>query len=148
MVECIKMKVTNSKEGGGSGGLPKPRSSPSCVYHGGKMWVFGGLSGKTRMNDLHSLAVPDSLAACRDKTHEWEKHPTLGLPPKVRYGHSASVRGSTMFVFGGQSGKSIMSDMFSIDLNSPQKTWIEIKVWHTVCVCVYRTVLCVPLHTV
>lgn len=77
---------------------PEKRHSHSAITGPGNsadwMLIFGGTTG-THQNDVHQLHFA---------TLQWKKIDAKGDIPSARYGHSACVYGSEMFVFGGHDG--------------------------------------------
>lgn len=85
-----------------SGDLPGPSSTHSVCVHKSKMYIFGGYDGKSRRSQLHAFSIvsktPDSIESA------WEQVMTLGRGPAPRYTHSSASIGSTMLIYGGNSG--------------------------------------------
>lgn len=79
-------------------GTPPPaRSGHSAVMASELLYVFGGNAGWMHhtFNDVHVL---DTTSAT------WYRPSYTGTPPTARTGHSASLVGRWMFVFGGAPG--------------------------------------------
>ncbi|KAL8275355.1 hypothetical protein Esti_000677 [Eimeria stiedai] len=58
------------------------------------------------------------------ETWSWKQHTFTGTPPAPRQGHSAVIKGDTMFVFGGWSNDGNYNDLFAYDLQT--RDWCEI----------------------
>lgn len=92
---------------------PSPRSGHSCVLHGSEMLVFGGGEGWGGhcFNDLHSGHVD-----VKSGSIVWVRPSSTGTPPPPRSGHSASLVGERMFVFGGGDARRALNDLHVLDL--------------------------------
>lgn len=65
--------------------------------------VFGGKTAEgVELNDLYALDVVEK---------EWRVVETHGSPPPPRYGHTATLAGSMMIVFGGRSRNGFLNDV-------------------------------------
>jgi hypothetical protein len=51
-------------------------------------------------------------------TKQWYKPPIQGNPNVGRFAHSATVIGSKMYIFGGQSDGYFLNDLIAFDLQS------------------------------
>ncbi|KAL8448488.1 hypothetical protein Emed_003749 [Eimeria media] len=81
--------------------------------------IFGGCGGvKYERNALADVWSLDC------ETWTWEQHMFTGTPPAPRQGHSAAIKGDTMFVFGGWSNDGNFNDLFAYDLQT--RDWCEI----------------------
>ena len=68
------------------------------------------------LNDVHVLDV---------ETSTWHDVRCAGEPPPPRYGHTATLVGRRMFVFGGRGENNVvMKDMYLLDLDE----WCWVKV--------------------
>lgn len=85
-----------------SGDLPGPSSTHSVCIHKGKMYIFGGYDGKSRRSQLHALSIVSKTSDSIESA--WEQVMTLGRGPVPRYTHSSASIGSTMLIYGGNSG--------------------------------------------
>jgi len=100
------------------GTSPKPRHGHSLIVLGGKVVIFGGMSGHTFYNDLAFYDLD---------THEWtaQKSTKSGWPSS-RAGHGAVViDDQKMVVFGGMSGQGALDDLWVLD--SRDWKWRELK---------------------
>lgn len=100
-----------------TGDVQCPRAFHTAVFHGGKMYVFGGCNGRGRFNKLFSIA-PDGVCAVI---------PTAQTQPSTRYCHSAVMFDHRMYVFagkcGGRNSNKRLSDLFVFDFQS--ELWSE-----------------------
>ena len=112
-----------------TGTAPGARSAPATVVHeaasadGGEasMFVFGGYDGGRSLNVLFRLNLT---------TSEWARVRVTGTPPSPRGGHTAVVHGSTMYTFGGKSGRSPFHDLHSFSFD--RLCWEPIQTGRTV----------------
>jgi len=88
-----------------------------CRYHASvlyknEVYLFGGQQGsQVFLNDLWVLNA---------ETQTW-KELTLPNGPGPRCGHSASIVGNKMYVFGGVANKVTNKEMWILDLGNPSK---------------------------
>ena len=91
----------------------------TAVSYARSMFVFGGKNGR-------ELCSEDLLELHFD-TLEWSVVSTIGLGPTRRYGHTATVVGSSMFVFGGrESGRRFPTDLYEYKFES--RTWRKVEI--------------------
>lgn len=114
LYNCVWMLSTSTwawRNVAPAGTPPSPRSGHTAVMYGSHMVVFGGGSGWNgeTFNDLHMLDVPGNV---------WYRPAHVGTPPSPRSGHSASLIGSKLFVFGGGDRKRSYNDLHILDLDS------------------------------
>ncbi|CAM9246405.1 unnamed protein product [Ectocarpus sp. 6 AP-2014] len=135
--------------------LPSPRSGHTMVVIGGKVYMFGGISakplcssatvGSTALGDTAGGAnTEDCMGGDSFSAELWEFNPSTsvwtevlvnvdGDAPPARDGHTASVVGSKMVVFGGRgngsdsdaqagrgSNTALLEDEWAIDLDLSQ----------------------------
>ncbi|CAJ0758109.1 13112_t:CDS:10 [Entrophospora sp. SA101] len=102
-----------------SGEIPSPRIGHVHVNFRNYMIVFGGLTeNQDKLDD--SLYVLDTI------NKNWRKVSIMGQPPYGRYGHTVTVVGSKMYVFGGSYEGYYLNDLIALDLasiNSPGPSW-------------------------
>jgi len=48
----------------------------------------------------------------------WSKSPSTGDIPSKRQGHSATLYGSTLWVFGGSNSMGYLNDLYSLNLET------------------------------
>eukprot|EP00276_Gloeochaete_wittrockiana_P007799 CAMPEP_0184658846 /NCGR_PEP_ID=MMETSP0308-20130426/27138_1 /TAXON_ID=38269 /ORGANISM="Gloeochaete witrockiana, Strain SAG 46.84" /LENGTH=313 /DNA_ID=CAMNT_0027098167 /DNA_START=44 /DNA_END=982 /DNA_ORIENTATION=- len=107
-----------------SGTLPAERWGHSAVVAGNKLLLFGGyastrVEGNTFFKDFHILDL-DLM--------EWFQPVITGTAPTERWGNSATLLGSTVWVFGGYSRSSVgvgrcFNDAYTLCLNT--MTWSQ-----------------------
>ena len=96
-----------------SGKVPSGRGGASAVYADGKIVTFGGhyFEGNDKFKYLDETWLLDVEKLA------WFKMKCSGLIPGPRYGHSAHIFGSRMFIFGGKGPDGIAyKDVFFLDL--------------------------------
>jgi len=92
---------------------PPPRYSHTAVMWTDKMVIFGGERSAHSFGDVWFFHFEDSM---------WEYiAPQGSLAPSPRFDHTAVVSGDKMYIYGGRSGKTILSDMWAFDLYA--RTW-------------------------
>jgi N-acetylneuraminic acid mutarotase len=96
------------------GGLvPAPREGHAAVEVGNKIFFFGGcVQGIRCFSDVHIFDT-DSLS--------WSQEPFTGDAPEPRGGHSATLVGTDVFVFGGANSETTFGDVYKLDL--VQRHW-------------------------
>ena len=71
----------------------------------------------TSFNDiLNDLLIYDP------KEKSWTEYKIAKAIPKPRNSHSAVIIDSSLLIFGGWSGESVLNDMYAINLNGNEKT--------------------------
>jgi N-acetylneuraminic acid mutarotase len=83
---------------------------------GEQLIVFGGC--------YLDLKCFDDLYFFNLRTREWSLPKTIGEAPSARSGHSATLFGTFLYVFGGASAKGLHNDVFVLDLES--RSWSEL----------------------
>lgn len=102
---------------------PTPRFRHTAVLFNESMYIFGGSdslpvnSSHSNMNDLYILRMSNK------DLYQWQKLETYGKIPPGRRGHTASVKGEKMFIFGGYFPW--LNDMHELDLVS--LTWKRVN---------------------
>lgn len=96
------------------GGLePSAREGHAAVEVGNKIYVFGGcVQGIRCFNDVHIFDT-DTLT--------WSQEPFTGDAPEPRGGHSATLVGTDVFIFGGANSDTTYGDAYKLDL--VQRHW-------------------------
>jgi N-acetylneuraminic acid mutarotase len=102
---------------------PPGRGGSTGVFANGKLVVFGGhfFSGDDKFEYLNEtwLLDVDNLV--------WHQVSCSGELPGPRYGHTAHVLGSRMFVFGGKGpGDTVYKDVYFLDLI--EWVWVPVNV--------------------
>ncbi|CAH2036969.1 unnamed protein product [Thlaspi arvense] len=116
-----------------SGTPPPPRDSHSCTTVGDNLFVFGGTDGIKPLKDLYILDTcklfffvyfkPSLHPVSRSHSqfgllfpfvvsasHTWRCQSVRGEGPEAREGHSATLVGKRLFVFGGCGKSSDVND--------------------------------------
>jgi N-acetylneuraminic acid mutarotase len=96
-----------------NGKLPSGRGGASLVYADGKLVTFGGhyYAGDDKFEYLDETWLLDTEKLV------WHKMPCSGQIPPPRYGHSAHLIGSRMFIFGGKGpADEYYKDIYFLDL--------------------------------
>ncbi|KAF4652513.1 hypothetical protein FOL47_011045 [Perkinsus chesapeaki] len=112
-----------------AGDVPARRTDHSMVLYDGSIYVFGGFDGRNRYNDVYSMELPPH-GAFREGSPiaRWqlEDGPVIRRSsgqecPSPRFGHSAVVYGSCMYVFGGWDGHDTLNELW--EFNFPSGRW-------------------------
>lgn len=106
-LETLKWRTKRCK-----GGLPRGRYGHTATLIGNKLYVFGGRGDKgIYFKDTYYLDL---------KSWEWSKIKTATPPPTGRMGHSATLVGNKIAVFGGWDGTQTLADfwVFATENNS------------------------------
>ena len=90
------------------GELPKPRAYHAAAVVGNFLVILGGWSGQCE--NLATLSTLDL-----DGLGTWASVTVPGQPPVGNYGHSATVLGSNILIFGGWDGVSPLSAVNVLD---------------------------------
>ena len=89
---------------------PSPRRGHSAVLADTYMVIFGGCYMESKCyNDVYFLEL---------RTQTWIYVPTTGEIPSPRQGHTATLYGSIMWVYGGSSGNGYFSELYSLNLET------------------------------
>ncbi|KAF8968725.1 hypothetical protein BDZ97DRAFT_1902785 [Flammula alnicola] len=99
-----------------AGPQPAARRAHSAVYYKGKVWIFGGGTGLTALNDVWTLDA---------RPMRWEEVETRGKKPGPRGYHTANLIGNIMVVIGGSDGKESFTDVWCLNLDS--LSWSLVK---------------------
>eukprot|EP00903_Cladosiphon_okamuranus_P009839 g9351.t2 len=133
--------------------FPSARSGHTLAFVAGKVYMFGGLASTSRCSSATigssalgdtpgGAAVENCVGGGSFSAELWEFNPPVkmwtkvlvsGAAPAARDGHTASVAGSKMIIFGGRgngtesdaqvgdgSGTSLLGDEWEIDLDPSQ----------------------------
>eukprot|EP01091_Cochliopodium_minus_P003809 TRINITY_DN13769_c0_g1_i2.p1 TRINITY_DN13769_c0_g1~~TRINITY_DN13769_c0_g1_i2.p1 ORF type:complete len:380 (-),score=74.30 TRINITY_DN13769_c0_g1_i2:81-1220(-) len=96
---------------------PTSRSNHTAVVWENKMYLFGGYSLNSALNDIYSYHF---------EKKEWNKINILNSKlPAPRFCHSAVISNNTMYVFGGHNGSVAFNDLWEFDFT--KEKWAEIK---------------------
>jgi len=97
------------------GPRPQPRRAHTAVLHNGKVWIFGGGTGLTALNDLWTLDVSGG-AGTKEKPMKWEQIEPRSKRPGPRGYHTANLIRNVMVVIGGSDGKDTFTDVWCLNL--------------------------------
>ncbi|CAD7953611.1 unnamed protein product, partial [Amoebophrya sp. A120] len=100
---------------------PMARENNGALVVRGKMYIFGGYSGFTWLNDFW----------CFDfKTKIWDRVEggDIGHVPSLRFGYvSAQYKDQTIFIFGGYDGSTWLNDMYEFSFEPSKKSSANIQ---------------------
>jgi len=105
-----------------NGSLPPVRGGHTAVLADMQLVIFGGhaYQGKGSFEYLNDVWVLDCASL------SWQRVFCGGVAPEKRYGHSCSLVGSRMFVFGGRGPNGVLfRDMHFLDLQT--WTWVPVN---------------------
>jgi N-acetylneuraminic acid mutarotase len=96
--------------------MPNPRAMSSLTLVGAKLVLFGGIycSSDTTCTELNDVYHYDLLR--NDLLAMEPKEPQ----PPARYGHTATLAGSELLIFGGASWPILLNDVFRYDVYDNQ----------------------------
>jgi len=103
-----------------TGEYPKGRFGQSLSCFGSKIYVFGGWSGGGRNTEVKD--VSDSVKeaqyfnALECQSMVWENPKFWGYPPPATYGHTCTVVGNNLFLFGGWDGNQPSASLFVLEM--------------------------------
>ncbi|PWA66754.1 LOV domain-containing protein [Artemisia annua] len=118
------------------GGAVEPsRCNFSACAAGNRLVLFGG-------EGVNMQPMDDTFVLNLDAVKpEWRQVSVKSAPPG-RWGHTLScLNGSWLVVFGGCGKQGLLNDVFVLDLDAKQPTWIEVfgggppppRSWHSSC---------------
>eukprot|EP00913_Durusdinium_trenchii_P008024 g7524.t1 len=101
-----------------SSASPIGRSEHTAVMDAsGRMWIFAGWDGSSRLNDVHYLDTKSAPAA-------WTTPSLSGSSPSTRDALSAVMDASQkIWIFGGDDGSSFLNDVHYLDTQAATPTW-------------------------
>ncbi|CAI2176843.1 473_t:CDS:10 [Funneliformis geosporum] len=119
-VFLLKTKTCNIQAIKTDGNIPSPRSGHTHVRVGSHLIVFGG-----KLENIEEK--PDyNLYVLNKETKKWTKPSIKGVTPLGRFGHTAVLIGSIMYVFGGCIDGYYLNDLVAFDtkyLDNNEARW-------------------------
>ncbi|KAH7278114.1 hypothetical protein KP509_38G025100 [Ceratopteris richardii] len=116
----LKVEATGRGRRGGTAG-PGNRWGHTCnaLKRGRFLYVFGGYGNQDdrQTNEVH---VFDTVK------QSWSKPMVKGTPPSPRDSHTCTTVGTSLYVFGGTDGRSVLQDLYILD--TVTNTWGKPKV--------------------
>ena len=111
-LRTLKWKLVRTK-----GDVPRPRYGHSATVFGEEMYVFGGRGkGGKNFRDMDCLNL---------KTMTWRKIRSANALPPGRSGHSTTLIGDKLVIFGGFDGKHTLDDLWVFNISTT--TWMRPK---------------------
>ncbi len=104
------------------GDSPSARGGHSAAMAEDQVIIFGG----SRYTSGGRFAYFNDTFTLDTEHHLWHKVACSGEAPTPRYGHSAELIGSRMFVFGGRGEVGTLRDMYFLDL--VEWSWVPLSV--------------------
>ena len=107
-----------------TGGAAPTRSYHTCTHYRGELLVWGGVvpqpdpTPDESTNELHVFAVAE---------RNWYVPIVSGELPKPRSGHSATVMGQQLVIFGGWDQPAVFNDAFALDLATMEFSKLELQ---------------------
>ncbi|EGR32384.1 kelch motif family protein, putative [Ichthyophthirius multifiliis] len=99
------------------GDIPEQRGGHSLNAIGQFLILFGGCYLDLKcMNDIYFYNIVDQ---------KWDLPKIFGDPPSPRGGHSSTLVGQYLYIFGGSSSLGIFSDLYRLDLTN--RIWEELN---------------------
>ncbi|CAG8553054.1 6268_t:CDS:10, partial [Acaulospora morrowiae] len=96
-----------------TGDIPPPRSLHTHVHIGNNMIVFGGLPATSEERLDENIYVLNTVSK------NWTRYPISSNPKRGgRFGHTATVIGSKMYIFGGKVNGYCLNDLMAFDIKS------------------------------
>jgi len=113
-----------------SGAIPSPRVGHAAALISSALLIWGG-DTNTGGQEVTG-PQDDSLYLLNLVSREWTRVIVNGLGPIGRYGHTVTMIGSKLFIFGGQVDGEFLNDMWAFDLNSltSKPVWESYKPAH------------------
>lgn len=96
--------------------MPGPRAMASLTLVGDRLVLFGGIfcasnGSCSHLNDIHQFNIHKS---------EFSSTQPEGTAPPARYGHSATLAGTKILIFGGSAYPTLFNDMFQYEVYENQ----------------------------
>jgi hypothetical protein len=123
-------------------GVPHARWGHSAVAWRGKLVIFGGANLQRHCNDTWILDVSVDLDVsgpvggnAQQLLATWMQLLVRGVRPPRRAGHTASLVGNSLYVFGGRGAGGhldhVYNDLWKLDLSALWPRWEELHVTGT-----------------
>ena len=114
-------------------------SNGGKVVHKGRIYLAGGSTRTIERYEEHSAAENSKSAVYNPTEDIWDNLPDM--PYMATLGPSLFVHNETLFLAGGYYRNGHKNSVFSLDLNSDKKHWLELAIkltyeiqWPNVCV--------------
>ncbi|KAH8115886.1 hypothetical protein DFH11DRAFT_1506659 [Phellopilus nigrolimitatus] len=109
------------------GDIPTPRSGHVCAFVSDRLIVWGG---ETIADGGQTEELDNVLYALDLDNYEWRRLKTSGSSPSGRCGHSASVIGTMLYIFGGHARGVVRDDLWALDLGKKdgKLSWERISI--------------------
>jgi len=101
------------------GSKPTPRGGHSAVAVESNIVLFGGHAYNGKFEYYNDTHIFDCI------TNTWHSVKCSGVLPQPRYGHSVTVVGNRMFMFGGKGEGTIFRDIHFLDLD--EWAWVPVS---------------------
>lgn len=106
-----------------TGDLPPARSAHGAAVHNGRLWIFAGYDGHTRLNDMWCVSLTDPHP-------QWEQVEQDGDSPPTCCNFPVAMADDSMYVFSGQSGAKITNKLYRFRFQ--ERRWVRIRTEHLV----------------
>eukprot|EP01022_Parablepharisma_sp_SALTPOND_P000812 TRINITY_DN105095_c2_g1_i1.p1 TRINITY_DN105095_c2_g1~~TRINITY_DN105095_c2_g1_i1.p1 ORF type:complete len:1013 (+),score=68.10 TRINITY_DN105095_c2_g1_i1:1553-4591(+) len=101
---------------------PPPRDSHVSFGYKGKLYVFGGTTSNTRLNDLWEFDIEKKA---------WREIKAAGTAPVVREAHSATfIPENTALIFGGKSPGEKLADAHILTIDYSKSSLAPTLAWN------------------
>lgn len=102
----------------------QPRGAhASCIVQN-RVFVFGGIRLKRRRDGSSFKYLQDLL--CLDMNdRRWSRPTTYGTAPAARAGHTMTVVGQKLYVYGGRYQRAVLGDLYELDTRS--MAWSKLR---------------------
>jgi Rab9 effector protein with kelch motifs len=106
--------------------LPVPRRAHTSVLFDSGIYIFGGGSGSSGLNDLWRLELAPQAP-------RWTQLFPTGRKPEPRVYHTATVVRDVMIIYGGLDGKQCFSNIYLYNFHANTFTEVIIPIGPRVC---------------
>lgn len=101
-----------------TGTVPEPVLDATLTNVNGTLFLIGGFNAQATSDAVYTFQSTGPSAGV------WTKRNTTGKAPTARSGHSATVVGRQIYVFGGSDGFKMLGDLYALD--TATFTWTEV----------------------